>query len=63
LAGKTKRLKEEIERETGMPIQLTAAEKKILAAKSKGIDLEVLKEISVFDSGNQSSPTDSIEDR
>jgi len=50
LAEQNKRLKEEIERERGRPIQLTAAERKILAVKGEEIDPEMLKKISVFDS-------------
>jgi hypothetical protein len=41
-------LKEEIERETGRPIELTSKERSRLAELSKGMDPETLKEISVF---------------
>jgi hypothetical protein len=41
-------LKEEIERETGRPIELTPKERSRLAELSKGMDPETLKEISVF---------------
>ena len=41
-------MKERIERETGRPIQLTPEERNRLAELSQGMDLETLKEISVF---------------
>ena len=41
-------LKEEIERETGRPIELTPEQRSRLAELSKGMDPETLKEISVF---------------
>lgn len=43
------KLKKEIERETGRPIQLTPEEQLRLAELSKGMDPDTLKEISVFD--------------
>ena len=43
------RLKEELERETGQPIQLSPEDRRMLAEKAKNIDLETLKQISVFD--------------
>ncbi len=48
LRQETLRLKQEIERETGRPIQLTPEEQLRLAELSKGMDPELLKEISVF---------------
>ena len=42
------RLKQEIEQETGRPIQLTPEERNCLSEMSKGIDTETLKEIPVF---------------
>ena len=49
LRQETLRLKEEIERETGRPIELTAAQRSRLAELTEGMDSETLKEISVFD--------------
>jgi hypothetical protein len=43
------RLKEEGERETGKPVQLTPEEWRLLAEKAEGIDPDTLKQISVFD--------------
>lgn len=43
------RLKEEVGKETGQPIQLTAEERRLLAEKAEGIDPETLQRISVFD--------------
>ena len=43
------RLKEEVERETTQPIQLTAEERRLLAEKAEGIDPETLNQISVLD--------------
>lgn len=48
LRQETRQLKERIERETGRPIQLTPEERNRLAELSQGMDLETLKEISVF---------------
>ena len=48
LRQETIQLKEEIERETGRPIELTPEERSRLAELSKGMDPETLKEISVF---------------
>ncbi len=42
------RLKQELEQETGRPIQLTPEQQSRLAELSKGMDPETLKEISVF---------------
>jgi len=49
LRQETMQLKEEIERETGHPIQLTPKERIRLAEMSKGMDPETQKRISVFD--------------
>ncbi len=60
------RLKQEVERTTGKPIQLTPEQRRLLAEKADGIDPETLKEISVFDpKGFRSSDhkTDSAENR
>ena len=46
---KTMELQEQLERETGKPIQLTAGERRLLLEKAVGIDPETLKRISVFD--------------
>jgi len=43
------RLKEEVERETGKPVQLTPEERRLLAEKADGLDPDTLKQISVFD--------------
>lgn len=43
------RWKQEVERKTGKPIQLTAEQRRLLAEKADGIDSETLKEITVFD--------------
>ena len=43
------RLKEEIEQTTEKPLELTLEQHRFLAEKAKGIDLETLKQISVFD--------------
>ncbi len=43
------RLKDEIERTTGQPIQLTAEDRQRLAESAKGIDPERLEEISAID--------------
>lgn len=48
LRQETIQLKEEIERETGRPIELTPGQRSRLAELSKGMDPETLKEISVF---------------
>ena len=59
-------LKEEIERTTGKPLQLTPEERLLLAEKAKGIDPETLKRISVhgIEHRNSSeSDTDSTENR
>ena len=42
------RLREELERETGQPFQLTPDERRKLAEKAAGIDPEILKQISIF---------------
>ena len=49
LHQKTIRIKEEIERTTGEPVQLSPDEKRHLAEKARGIDPKVLKQISIFD--------------
>ena len=49
LHEKAKRIKEEIERTTGEPVQLSLEEKRHLAKKVRGIDPEILKQISIFD--------------
>ena len=49
LHEKAIRIKEEIERTTGEPVQLSLDEKRHLAKKARGIDPEVLKQISIFD--------------
>jgi hypothetical protein len=43
------KLKVEIERETGRPIQLTPEERNRLAQISEGMDPETLEQISIFD--------------
>lgn len=48
LHQETMQLKEQIERETGCPIQFTPDEQLLLAEKSKGIDPETVKKLSVF---------------
>lgn len=48
LRQETMELKEELERETGKPIQLTTEERRLLAKKAEGIDPETLKRISVL---------------
>jgi hypothetical protein len=42
------RLKQELEQETGRPIQLTPEQQSRFAELSKGMDPETLKKISVF---------------
>ena len=62
----TMRLKEEIERTTGKPVQLTAEDRRLLAEKAQGIDPETLKRISVFDPEELKMPdpeSDSAENR
>ena len=49
LQAEHQRLKEEIERATGKPVELSREEKLRLAEKSKGIDPEFLKEHSLVD--------------
>jgi hypothetical protein len=49
LLKENKRLKAEIERKTGKPIQLTPAQRQLLAEQGRGVDPEVLKKISVFE--------------
>ena len=49
LHQKTIQIKEEIERTTGEPVQLSPDEKRHLAEKARGIDPEILKQISIFD--------------
>ncbi len=49
LHEKAIRIKDEIERTTGEPVQLSLDEKRHLAKKARGIDPEVLKQISIFD--------------
>ena len=64
LRQETMELKEQVERETGQPIQLTAAERRLLAEKAEGIDPETLQRISVFDLEGLTPaepPTDSAE--
>ena len=66
LIKENKRLKEEIERETGHPIQLTPDERRLLAEKASGIDHETLKQISVLDAEDLTSAdlqADSTENR
>ena len=48
LRQQTMQLKEEVERETGKPIQLTSEDRRRLAEKAKGIDPETLKQISII---------------
>ncbi len=43
------KLKAEIERETGRPVQLTPEERNRLAQISKGMDPETLEQILMFD--------------
>lgn len=49
LVEENRRLTEEIERQTGQPIQLTQDERRRLAKLAKGIDPERLRQISSFD--------------
>ena len=49
LQQKSRRLKEELERKTGKPVQLTSEQRALLAEKAKEIAPEMLKQISVFD--------------
>ncbi|MDG2381609.1 MAG: hypothetical protein P8N76_08035 [Pirellulaceae bacterium] len=49
LQQKAMRLKTEVERKTGKPIQLTPEQRRLLAEKAKGLDPETIKQISVFD--------------
>jgi hypothetical protein len=53
------RLKQELEQETGRPVQLTPEQQRRLAELSKGMDPETLKKISVF--GPERFTTDEIE--
>jgi len=62
LQQQTLRLKEELERKTGQPIQLTPEERRKLAAKAEGIAPETLKQISIFDLEDPELP-DSIENQ
>ena len=48
LQQKSRRLKEELERKTGKPVQLTSEQRALLAEKAKGIDPEILKQISEY---------------
>lgn len=59
LRQETMQLKEEIERETGRPIELTQEERTRLTELSKGMASETLKEISVF--GSEQFTTVNIE--
>ena len=66
LRRETLRLKEEIERTTGEPIQWSQEDQRLLAEKAKGIDPETLKKISLLDPNFLSKPeseTDSTENR
>ena len=66
LQQKAMRLKEEVERKTGKPVQLSPEERRLLAEKAKGIDPETLRQISVFDPDDlrMSEPkSDSTENR
>ena len=49
LHQKAIRIKEEIERTTGEPVQLSHEQKRHLAQKARGIDPETLKQISIID--------------
>jgi hypothetical protein len=49
LQQKSRRLKEELKRKTGKPVQLASEQVALLAEKARGIDPEMLKQISVFD--------------
>ncbi len=49
LQQKTMQLKGEIERITGKPVHLSPDQRRLLAEKARGIDPEILKQISVFD--------------
>ena len=49
LQAETQRLKEEIERETGKPVELSQEAKLPLAEKSHGLDPKFLKQNSVVD--------------
>ncbi len=66
LREESQRLKEEIERETGHPIQLTPDERRLLAEKASRIDLQTLKQISVLNAEDLTSAdlqVDSAENR
>ena len=66
LQQETMRLKEEIERTTGRPLQLAAEDRRLLAEKARRIDPETLKQISVVDLDDLKSSalgTDSAENR
>lgn len=66
LQQESKRLKEELEQETVKPLQLTTEERTLLAEKAKGLDPEMLKQISVFGPDEFTTPpdeNDSIEKR
>jgi hypothetical protein len=66
LRQETMELKEQVERDTGKPIQLTAEERHLLAKQAEGIDPETIKKISVFDIEDLSPAkpqTDSAEPR
>ena len=52
LQQETMQLKEQIERRTGRPIQFMPDEQHLLVEKSKGIDPETVKKLSVFDRDN-----------
>ena len=56
-------LKEEVERETGEPIQLTAEERRLLAEKADGVDPETFKQIALIASEDPTTAepqTDSV---
>jgi hypothetical protein len=66
LRQETMQLTEELERETGKPIQLAAEGRRLLAEKATGIDPETLKQILVLapeDLTTAEPQTDSTENR
>ncbi|REJ93941.1 MAG: hypothetical protein DWQ34_09435 [Planctomycetota bacterium] len=57
------RLKQELERTTGELVRLTPEERSLLAQKSRGIDPDTLKQISVLDTDALIDGTESTENR
>ena len=63
LQQETMRLKQELERTTGKPVQLTLEERRRLAEKARGIDPETLRQISVLDPADLNDATSSTENQ